>query len=155
MPAPPRAAESTDLIWRLRRVLSAVDLDCQCRTSLEGVLNRFTSLEHRRLMRKALAETREHKDQIIARLAFLAELDEITERETDRTVFEEMAILFDEIGAAAQEAARSVRSIGSLQRPESLADPVPLPARRPTVTLAPEQRQDAGDQPMSPRSPQR
>src|SRR5690606_4251655 len=80
MPASPLAAESTDLIRRLRRVLSAVELDCECRTSLEGALNRFTSLEHRRLMRKALADARENKDQIIARLAFLAELDEVTER---------------------------------------------------------------------------
>lgn len=117
------ATENTDLVLRLRRVLMAVDLDCQCRTSLQGALNRFTSLEYRRQRRKALAEAREHKDQIIARVAFLAELDEVTEREADASVFEEMAMLFDEIGEAAAEAATAIRSIAAFPRRERLSPP--------------------------------
>ena len=116
--------ENTDLVLRLRRVLMAVDLDCQCRTSLQGALNRFTSLEYRRQRRKALSVAREHKDQIIARVAFLAELDEVTEREADATVFEEMAMLFEEIGEASAEAANAIRSISLVARRERLS---PLP----------------------------
>jgi hypothetical protein len=108
--------QTTDLVSRLRRVLAAVDLDCGCRTTLDGVLNRFTSLEYRRQMRQALASAREQKDQIIARVAFLAELDEITIRESDQTVFEEMALLFDEIGAAAAEASNAIRFAKPTQR---------------------------------------
>jgi hypothetical protein len=100
---------TTDLVARLRRVLAAVDLDCGCRTTLEGALNRFSSLEHRRQIRQALATAREQKDQIIARLAFLAELDDITIRESDQTVFEEMALLFGEIAASAAEASNAIR----------------------------------------------
>jgi hypothetical protein len=109
-------AETTDLVRRLRRVLLAVDLDCQCRASLEGALNRFTSLEYRRQRRKALADAREHRDEIIARLAFLAELDEVTEGEADATIFEEMAILFDEIGDASASAANAIRSTAFFSR---------------------------------------
>jgi hypothetical protein len=65
-------------------------------------------------MRRALAEARENKDQIIARLAFLAEIDELTEHEPDRTVFAEVAALFDEISVAAGEAAKAIRSVASL-----------------------------------------
>ena len=99
---------------RLRRLLSAVDLDCECRATLHGALDRFTALEYRRQMRRALAEARENKDQIIARLAFLAEIDEITEHELDRTVFAEVAALFDEIGTAAVDAAKAIRAASSL-----------------------------------------
>lgn len=119
-------AGTTDLVCRLRRVLLAADLDCQCRASLEGALNRFTSLEYRRQRRKALADAREHRDQIIARLAFLAELDEVTEGEADATIFEEMAILFDEIGDASAAAANAIRSIAFISRPERKTD---APAR--------------------------
>ena len=110
------ATQTTDLVSRLRRVLAAVDLDCGCRTTLEGALIRFTSLEYRRQMRKAIATARDQKDQIIARLAFLAELDEITIRESDQTVFEEMALLFDEIGASAAEAAKAIRFASPAQQ---------------------------------------
>lgn len=104
-------SQTSDLVSRLRRVLLAVDLDCACQTRLEGALNRFTSLESRRQARNALSFARENKDQIIARLAFLAELDELTATESDQTVFDEMALLFDEIGAAAADAASAVRRV--------------------------------------------
>ena len=108
-----QSTDAPDLITRLRRVLVAVDLNSPSENALEGALTRFASLEHRRYRRKALSDAREHKDWIIARLAFLSELDEISERETDNTVFEEMALLFDEIGAASSRAAVAVRSVAS------------------------------------------
>jgi hypothetical protein len=111
MPTLVRSDQTMDLVSRLQRVLLAADLDCACRTRLEGALDRFTSLEQRRQTRQMLAATRKQKDQIIAKLAFLAELDEITERETDQTVFEEMALLFVEIAASAIDAAAAIRRI--------------------------------------------
>lgn len=108
--------DAEDLVSRLRRVISTVDLNCRCRTRLEGALDRFTALEHRRQARKAIAGAREQRDQIIARLAFLAEIDELTEQEADTSVFSETATLFDEIAAAAGDAARSIRMCAILSQ---------------------------------------
>jgi hypothetical protein len=94
-------ADAGDLVSRLRRDLSMVEIDCACRTTLDSALNRFSALEHRRRLLAALADARRHRDWIAAQLGFLAELDDITECESDSTVFEEMALLFDEIAAAA------------------------------------------------------
>lgn len=115
MPALAYSSDTNDLVSRLRRVLSGIDLDCQCRVRLEGALSRFTALEYRRQIRKALAEARERRDQIVARLAFLAEIDELTEQESDHSVFAEVAMLFDEISAAASDASRAIRSTASLE----------------------------------------
>ncbi|MCB1495371.1 MAG: hypothetical protein KDJ86_06275 [Bauldia sp.] len=108
--------DAEDLVSRLRRVISTVDLNCQCRVRLEGALDRFTALEHRRQARQAIANAREQRDQIIARLAFLAEIDELTEQEPDTSVFSETAALFDEIAVAAGDAAKSVRICATLSR---------------------------------------
>lgn len=107
---------TTDLVARLRRVILTTDLNCGCQDTLKRALDRFTALEDRRQMRGALAEAREQRDQIIAKLAFLTDLNEITEREPDRTVFEEMAILFDEICGAATEAALAIRASAPFRR---------------------------------------
>jgi len=103
-----------DLLARLRRVLAKVEAETGPPGRFEGALARFTSLERRRMRRKALADAREYKDLIIARLVFLAELDEVTDSERDLTVFEEIALQFEEIGAAATGAAVSIRSLLSV-----------------------------------------
>jgi hypothetical protein len=103
--------ESIDLVSRLRRLLSTALADSQDIAEFDGAIARFQSLELRRKKRQSLSSAREHKDSIIARLAFLAELDELTERETDITVFEEVASIFDEIALAAVAAASDVRAI--------------------------------------------
>ncbi|MGV8839816.1 MAG: hypothetical protein ACWA6X_05875 [Bauldia sp.] len=102
--------EATDLVTRFETLMSAVRLDCACEVPFRGALKRFTSLEHRRLKRKTLAEARGRKDDIIARLAFLAELETLTEGESDRSAFAESARLFNEISTAAHEAADLLRS---------------------------------------------
>jgi hypothetical protein len=106
MPIP---ADVGDLVSRLRRDLSTIEIDRASRTTLDSALNRFSALEHRRRLHKALADARRHRDWIAAQLAFLAELDDITEREADGTVFEEMALLFDEVVAVAGAAALAIR----------------------------------------------
>lgn len=100
-----------DTALRLRRTLSAVELDCQCRTKLDEALDRFSTLESRRQLRNGLNEARVRRTMIVDQLAFLADIDEITELETDRTVFEEMALLFDEIANQAGKAAHALRGI--------------------------------------------
>jgi len=103
------SSDADDLVSRLRRVLSTVDLNCRCRGRLEGALDRFTALEHRRQARRELSHVREQRDQIVARLALLAEIDELTEQEPDVTVFDEIAMIFDEIATAAADSAKSIR----------------------------------------------
>ena len=41
MQKPVHVTESGDTIDRFRRVLTGVPLDCECRTTLDGVLDRF------------------------------------------------------------------------------------------------------------------
>jgi hypothetical protein len=77
------------------------------------VFDRFTAFERRRRLRSGLQQARCQRDAIANQLSFLAELDEITESEDDRTVFEEMALLFDEIAAVAGNAAGAIRKAQS------------------------------------------
>jgi len=106
-----RNCETLDLIARLQIVLTRTDLDCSCREILSGALERFSDLEARRLSRRSLLCARDHKDRVAAILALLSELNQLTENETDRTVFEEMALLFDEIGHSAAVGAAALRDI--------------------------------------------
>jgi hypothetical protein len=84
-----------------------------CREALDGVLDRFSDLEHKRELRNALADARRGRDWIAAQLRFLSDLDDITEHETDDSVFEEMAVLFEEISASATAAAKTIRATAS------------------------------------------
>jgi hypothetical protein len=122
---PTLATDAGDLVSRLRRDLSAIEIDCACRTTLDSALDRFSAHEQRRRLHMGLDDACRHRDWIAAQLAFLAELDEITERESDSTVFEEMALLFDEIVAAAGAAALAIREAAA--RPAS--DAAGAPAR--------------------------
>lgn len=114
MRKPVHVTEFGDAVNRLRRVLTGVSLDCECRTTLDGALDRFSTFERRRQLRDGIQQARLQRDMIAGQLRFLADLDEITEREADRTVFEEMALLFDEISASATAAARAIRETQSL-----------------------------------------
>lgn len=106
-----RATPASELIDRLRRVLRPEDLDCACRERLDGALERFDQLERRRESRRQLAKARDHKERIAALLGFLSDLDSLTEAENDRSVFEELALLFAEIGRSAQAGAAALREL--------------------------------------------
>lgn len=105
------ATPASELIGRLRRVLRPEELDCTCRETLDGALDRFDRLERRREARRWLASARDHKERITALLSFLSELDSLTEAESDRSVFEEMALLFVEIARSAEAGAASLREL--------------------------------------------
>lgn len=106
-----RATPASELINRLRRVLRPEDLDCACRETIDGALDRFDQLERRREARRQFATARDHKERITALLGFLSDLDSLTEAESDRSVFEEMALLFAEIGRSAQAGAAALREL--------------------------------------------
>lgn len=106
-----RTSETLDLIARLQIVLTRTDLNCGCRELLSGAFERFSNLEARRLSKRSLLRARDHKNCIADILALLSELNQLTESEKDRTVFVEMALLFDEIGHSAAAAALALRDI--------------------------------------------
>lgn len=113
MQAPVHTSEPAELVHRLRRALSLVQLDCQCRATLDGALAHFSTLECREQLRESLHHARGQRDWIAAQLSYLADLDETSELERDHTVFAELALLFDGIGVAAAEAARAIRAAAS------------------------------------------
>ncbi len=108
-------SQPEDLFHRLRRILSSLHLDCECRETLDGALDRFSSLESRRQLKCALAQARRQRDWISAQVGFLDDLNDISEHEADESVFEEMAMLFDEISAAAMSAAKSIRGAAAVE----------------------------------------
>lgn len=109
-----KSPRNVDLSLRLHRVLSSAQLDCECRTKLDQALDRFSVLENRRQLRSGLNEARHRRNLIADQLAYLADIDEITETESDLSVFKEMALLFDEIANQADKAADVLREIESL-----------------------------------------
>lgn len=105
------AATGSELIGRLRRVLRPEQLNCACRETLDGALERFDRLERRRESRQQLAAARDHKGRIAALLSFLSDLDLLAEAESDRSVFEELALLFVEIARSAEAGAAALREL--------------------------------------------
>lgn len=108
---PSDRTEALDVVRRLRATLAQTELDCRCRGILDSAFERFGALESRRLSKRFLTEARDHKERIAALLGLLSELDQVTEAETDVTVFEEMALLFEEIGLSAATGAVAVRKL--------------------------------------------
>jgi hypothetical protein len=106
-----KSSRHVDLSLRLHRLLSAAELDCECRTKLDAALDRFALLENRRQLRNGLKEARHRRNLIADQLSYLADIDDITENESDLSVFNEMALLFDEIANQADKAADVLREI--------------------------------------------
>lgn len=109
-----KSPRRSDLSLRLHRVLSSAELDCECRTKLDQALDRFSVLETRRQLRSGLKEARHRRDLIADQISYLADIDEITENESDLSVFKEMALLFDEIANQADKAADVLREMEAL-----------------------------------------
>lgn len=99
---------------RIRAVIASVELDCECREKLDQALERFEALEQRRNLRDLIHDARRQAERIAATLDFLRELDEIRIEEQDGSVFEELALLFDEIAIAGQQGAADMRRSGAV-----------------------------------------
>ena len=104
-------SDSLDLARRMRSVLTSSNMNGNCLEMLRSAFDRFLELETRRLSKRLLSSVRDQKQRIAALLSLLSDLDQITETETDHTVFVEMALLFEEIGRTATAAAASLREV--------------------------------------------
>jgi hypothetical protein len=104
------AHDAADLAHRLRNILLRADLNCECRQTLAGTLDRFAAFEQRRMLRNSLALARDQKARIVNILQLLSDLDDLTEGERDQTVFEEMALLFVDIAECANAGAAALRA---------------------------------------------
>jgi hypothetical protein len=110
------AASSTDtarMVLRIRSLIDTAALDCHCRQKVGDALQRFMDQEQQRLDRRDLIEARQHRTAIAALLELLADLEEISWSEGDRSVFPELAHLFDDIARQAQGGAEALRRIGT------------------------------------------
>jgi hypothetical protein len=113
-PAPKPAP--SHLLTRVRAVVGALDLDCRCRGKVDAALERFESLEMRRQLRGLILDARHQAERIAALLELVGELDTLTTDEADLSVFDEIALLFEDIKAAAARGADDMvraRSLGT------------------------------------------
>ncbi len=118
--APPEEQRDAAVIRRIRTVIDSVELDCECRARLNEALARFSALEEQRTMRQHLVLARQHRERIKAIVDFLQEVDDLMINEPDRSVYTELALLFEEIASIATEGAASMHSLAAL-RPEDEA----------------------------------
>jgi hypothetical protein len=95
-------------------------LDCECRTRLDQALARFEALENRRSAREQLATARRQRERIEAVFYFLRDLDTLASTERDHGLYEEIALLFDDIGEAAAEGASAMRRLAASPVPPAM-----------------------------------
>jgi len=114
-PLPPSAhrAPPDALVGRIRGIIASVALDCNCRQRVNEALQRFLDLEQQRETRRHLLASRQHRAAIAALVDLLGELEDIGWQEADRTVFTELAMLFEDI---AQHALRGAEDLRLLER---------------------------------------
>jgi hypothetical protein len=112
-------SDSLDLARRMRSVLNGANMDGHCLEMLRSAFDRFLELETRRMSKRLLTGVRDQKQRIAALLGLLSDLDQITETETDHTVFVEMALLFEEISRTATAAAASMREVDVVKASEA------------------------------------
>lgn len=101
------------VVRRLATVLQGVELDCECRTRLDQALARFEALENRRACRDLLSTARRQRERIEAVLYFLLDLDTLAPTEHDHGLYEEIALLFDDVAEAARAGAGAMRRLAA------------------------------------------
>ncbi|MFP1632270.1 hypothetical protein ACLB6G_11070 [Zhengella sp. ZM62] len=117
-PRSPGATSRDDLANRLTAVLSGVDLDCACRERLIEALSSFNAMERMRHRRARLNDARNQVAGILSLLDLLGELDSVGFQESDRSVFEEIAHLFEDVAEAARRGAADMRELAAGDGPE-------------------------------------
>lgn len=106
------AQDAGHLVARIRMLIATAALDCDCRQKVGDALQRFVDQEQQRIDRRHLLEARQHRTAITALLELLVELEDVSWSESDRSVFHELAHLFDDVAARAHRGAEALRSIG-------------------------------------------
>jgi hypothetical protein len=102
------------LLTRVRAVMDTLDLDCRCRGKLDAALERFEALESRRQLRGLILDARHQTERIGALLELVGELDTVSTDEADLSVFQEIALLFEDIKAAAMRGADDMIRAGGV-----------------------------------------
>lgn len=112
------------LLDRVRATLETLDLDCRCRSKLDDALERFETLENRRQVRALILDARNQAERIASLLEFVSEIDTVRSDEADLGVFDEIALLFADIGLAAASGAEDMvraRSLASCRKESTVA----------------------------------
>ena len=112
------------LLDRVRAVLDTLELDCKCRSKVDDALERFEALENRRQVRALILDARHQAERIAALLELVSELDTVRIDETDLGVFDEISLLFADIGLAAACGAEDMmraRSLASAEKETTVA----------------------------------
>jgi hypothetical protein len=102
---------AAQLTLRIRNLISTVALDCDCRQRVNDALQRFVSQEQSRHDRRCLMDARQQRASIAALVDLLGELEDVSWQEGDRTVFAELANIFDDIARLAAMGAAAMRLI--------------------------------------------
>lgn len=89
------------LTRRIRNLIGTVALDCDCRQRVNDALQRFMTQEQQRHDRQCLLDARQHRASIAALVDLLGELEDVSWQEGDRSVFAELAHIFDDIARMA------------------------------------------------------
>ncbi|WP_262268369.1 hypothetical protein [Microvirga yunnanensis] len=113
-PVPASSPVPSPLLTRVRTVMDTLDLDCRCRGKLDAALERFETLENRRQLRGLILDARHQAERIAALLELVGELDTVSTDEADLSVFREIALLFEDIKAAAKRGAEDMVCAGGL-----------------------------------------
>lgn len=102
---PPLTVEASEnagqLTRRIRNLIGTVALDCDCRQRVNDALQRFMTQEQQRHDRQCLLTARQHRASIAALVDLLGELEDVSWQEGDRSVFAELAHIFDDIARMA------------------------------------------------------
>ncbi len=109
----PLASEENagQLTQRIRNLIGTVALDCDCRQRVNDALQRFASQERHRQDRRCLADARQQRASIAALVDLLGELEEVNWQEGDRSVFGELANIFDDIARMAAQGSAAMQMI--------------------------------------------
>ncbi len=106
-----REEDAGRLTQRIRNLIGTVALDCDCRQRVNDALQRFAAQEQHRHDRQCLMDARQHRASIAALVDLLGELEDVTWQEGDRSVFAELAHIFDDIARMAAQGSAAMRMI--------------------------------------------
>ena len=104
------------MVSEVRKALLGAGLDCECEEKANRTLDRLESDEPRAVAEAWLAKARARKEAILSLMPFLSDLDGLTSAEPDISAFEEAAVLFEDVGAAALAGAAELRYAAKLLR---------------------------------------
>lgn len=103
--------ETSRLTDRLHALIATAAPDCDCLGKVDTVLQDFVDQEQQRMDRLHLVEARQHRAAVSALVDLLGDIEELSSAESDRSVFIEMAHLFDDIALQARLGADALRRL--------------------------------------------